>query len=95
MDGQEHAEVPNQMVEDEQSVVAAEAITELANSNNEANPEEGGQQEGEEESVEDELIAKAQKLMDDITSVANNPNPNFLHALSHLLESQESLYVPF
>ncbi|EFH45601.1 transducin family protein [Arabidopsis lyrata subsp. lyrata] len=93
MDGQEHAEVPNQMVEDEQSVVAAEAITELANSNNEANPEEGGQQEGEEESVEDELIAKAQKLMDDITSVANNPNPNFLHALSHLLESQESLFL--
>ncbi|CAL9227562.1 unnamed protein product [Arabidopsis halleri] len=93
MDGQEHAEVPNQMVEDEQSVVAAEAISELANSNNEANPEEGGQQEGEEQSVEDELIAKAQKLMDDITSVANNPNPNFLHALSHLLESQESLFL--
>ncbi|CAE6166587.1 unnamed protein product [Arabidopsis arenosa] len=93
MDGQEHAELPNQMVEDEQSVVAAEAITELANSNDEANPEEGGQQEGEEQSVEDELIAKAQKLMDDITSVANNPNPNFLHALSHLLESQESLFL--
>ncbi|KAG7545517.1 LIS1 homology motif [Arabidopsis suecica] len=93
MDGQEHAELPNQMVEDEQSVVAAEAITELANSNNEANPEEGGQQEEEEQSVEDELIAKAQKLMDDITSVANNPNPNFLHALSHLLESQESLFL--
>jgi HIV-1 Vpr-binding protein len=90
MDGQEHAEVPNSMVEDDQSVVAAEAIAELANSTGEPNPEEG-----EEQSVEDELIAKAQKLMEDITSVANNPNPNILHALSQLLESQESLYVPF
>ncbi|CAB79834.1 putative protein [Arabidopsis thaliana] len=88
MDGQEHAEVPNSMVEDDQSVVAAEAIAELANSTGEPNPEEG-----EEQSVEDELIAKAQKLMEDITSVANNPNPNILHALSQLLESQESLFL--
>lgn len=95
MDGQEHTEVPIPMVEDEQSAVAAEAVAELANSTGEADPGEGGQQEEETQSVDDELIEKAQKLMEKITSAANNPNPNILHNLSHLLESQESLYVPF
>ncbi|XP_010436315.1 PREDICTED: DDB1- and CUL4-associated factor homolog 1-like [Camelina sativa] len=94
MDGQEHAEVPIPMVEDEQSALAAEAITELANYTEEADPGEGGgQQEGGEQSVDDELIVEATNLMEKITSVANNPNPKYLHKLSHLLESQESQFL--
>lgn len=99
MDGQGHeAEVRNPTVEDEQSAAAAEATAaeaEMGNSTGGAGPGEGGQHEGEELGVDDELIDKAQKLMEKITSSANNPNPNILHALSHLLESQESLYVSF
>ncbi|KAF5726321.1 DDB1- and CUL4-associated factor 1 isoform X1 [Tripterygium wilfordii] len=52
--------------------------------------------EGEEEEVkneDDELIEKAQRLMEKITSSPDNPNPTVLHALSSLLETQESLYV--
>lgn len=40
---------------------------------------------------DDELIEKAQKLMEKITSSPDNPNPTVLHALSSLLETQESL----
>lgn len=97
MDGQGHdAEVRNPTVEGEQSAVAAEATAEaaeMANSTGGANSGEGGQQEGENQSVDDELIEKAQKLMEKITSADNNPNPKILHALSHLLESEEALYV--
>ncbi|XP_048228227.1 DDB1- and CUL4-associated factor homolog 1 isoform X2 [Ricinus communis] len=42
---------------------------------------------------EEELMDKAQKLMDRITSSPDNPNPTVLHALSSLLEAQESLYM--
>ncbi|KAF2313570.1 hypothetical protein GH714_011790 [Hevea brasiliensis] len=42
---------------------------------------------------EEELLDKAQKLMDKITSSPDNPKPTVLHALSSLLEAQESLYV--
>ncbi|GAA0175766.1 hypothetical protein LIER_28879 [Lithospermum erythrorhizon] len=52
--------------------------------------EEEENQEGDDE-VE-ELIAKANSLMDKITANVNNPNPNLLHALASLLETQESRY---
>ncbi|KAG9139957.1 hypothetical protein Leryth_010492 [Lithospermum erythrorhizon] len=52
--------------------------------------EEEENQEGDDE-VE-ELIAKANSLMDKITANVNNPNPNVLHALASLLETQESRY---
>ncbi|KAF8097533.1 hypothetical protein N665_0286s0042 [Sinapis alba] len=81
MDGEE---VRNPTAEDEQPPVA----TEMENSTGGANTEEGQQRE-----EEDELIEKAQKLMDSITTGANNPNPTILHAISHLLESQESLFI--
>ncbi|XP_024004362.1 DDB1- and CUL4-associated factor homolog 1 isoform X1 [Eutrema salsugineum] len=97
MDEQGHdSDVRNPTVEVEQSAVAAEATeatAEMENSTDGANPGEEGQQEGEELSVDDELIDKAQKLMEKITTGANNPNPTILHALSHLLESQESLFL--
>ncbi|CAN6880563.1 unnamed protein product [Brassica oleracea] len=80
------------------------AVTaETENSIGGADHEEGQQEEEEEEDEvtaiaaeveeEDELIEKAQKLMDSITAGANNPNPTILHALSHILESKESLFV--
>ncbi|PSR93583.1 DDB1- and CUL4-associated factor 1 like [Actinidia chinensis var. chinensis] len=46
------------------------------------------------ETNEDEsLVSKAQALMDKVTSSPDNPNPNVLHALSSLLETQESRYM--
>lgn len=55
------------------------------------------QREGEEvdetKKEEEELIEKAQKWIDKITSSPDNPNPTLLHALSSLLETQESLYM--
>ncbi|CAH8388331.1 unnamed protein product [Eruca vesicaria subsp. sativa] len=75
-------EVPNPTAEDEQLPVTAETETENSSGGGgEANPKEDG------------LIEKAQKLMEHITTGANNPNPTVLHALSHLLESQESLFI--
>lgn len=55
----------------------------------------GGGGEDETKKVEEELMAKAQKLMEKITSSPDNPNPSVLHALSSLFEVQESLYVSF
>lgn len=85
MDGQgNEPEVPYPTAENEQLAVAAETATETETENSTGggdNPKEDG------------LIEKAQKLMEHITSGANNPNTTVLHALSHLLESQESLYV--
>lgn len=49
--------------------------------------ERGGEDENE------VLIAKAQTLMDKITANAENPSPSVLHALSSLLETQESRYM--
>lgn len=46
----------------------------------------------EEESTNNEgdiLIVKVQALMDKITSSPDNPNPNVLHALASILETQE------
>ena len=64
--------------------------------------EEGGGEEEEEEEVEeeeeeprsedDELMEKATRLMDKITSSPENPNPAVLHALASLLEEQEKRY---
>lgn len=58
---------------------------------------QGGQdieeQEDEEAMTEDDkLIAKAQKLMEKITSSPDNPNLSVLHGLASLLETQESRY---
>ncbi|CAH9074092.1 unnamed protein product [Cuscuta europaea] len=39
------------------------------------------------------LIFKAQALMDRITANPENPNPNTLHALSSILEFEESSYI--
>ncbi|KAM7459693.1 hypothetical protein LguiA_036687 [Lonicera macranthoides] len=50
----------------------------------------------EEESINnegDKLIVKAQALMDKITSSPDNPNPNVLHALASILETQEFRYM--
>jgi HIV-1 Vpr-binding protein len=54
----------------------------------------GGEEEEEEEprNEDEELIAKAQKLMEKITSSPENPSPLVLHALASLLETQESRY---
>ncbi|KAL6965324.1 hypothetical protein U1Q18_036380 [Sarracenia purpurea var. burkii] len=50
--------------------------------------------EEEQEKNEDEnLLSKAQALMDKITSSPDNPNPNVLHALSSIFEAQESRYM--
>uniref|UniRef100_M4D199 LisH domain-containing protein n=1 Tax=Brassica campestris TaxID=3711 RepID=M4D199_BRACM len=82
MDGQgNEPEVPNPTAENEQLALAAETETENSNGGGD-NPKE-----------EEGLIEKAQKLMEHITNGANNPNPTVLHALSHLLESQESLFI--
>ncbi|KAJ4880582.1 DDB1- and CUL4-associated factor-like protein 1 [Raphanus sativus] len=85
MDGQgNEPEVPYPTAENEQLAVAAETATETETENSTGggdNPKEDG------------LIEKAQKLMEHITSGANNPNTTVLHALSHLLESQESLFI--
>ncbi|EOY29098.1 hypothetical protein QUC31_020955 [Theobroma cacao] len=66
-------------------------------------PAEGEEQQQEEEEEEDEeeegrredeeLMAKAQALMEKITSSPDNPNPTVLYALASLLEAQESLYL--
>ena len=46
------------------------------------------------ETNEDEsLVSKAQALMDKVTSSPDNPNPKVLHALSSLLETQESRFL--
>lgn len=48
-------------------------------------------EEGEEgnNNEEDILVAKAQSLLDKITSSPDNPNADVLHALASILESQE------
>ncbi|KAJ6329765.1 hypothetical protein OIU76_008569 [Salix suchowensis] len=53
---------------------------------------EGGE-EDETKKEEEELIEKAQRWIDKITSSPDNPNPTLLHALSSILETQESLYM--
>lgn len=58
--------------------------------------EEDDEEEEEEEeprNEDDELIAKAQKLMEKITSSPENPSSSALHALASLLETQESRYA--
>jgi HIV-1 Vpr-binding protein len=53
----------------------------------------GGEEEEEEPRNEDEeLIAKAQTLMEKITSSPENPSPLVLHSLASLVETQESRY---
>ncbi|XP_027354388.1 DDB1- and CUL4-associated factor homolog 1 isoform X2 [Abrus precatorius] len=42
---------------------------------------------------EEELIAKVNKLMENITSAPDNPKPTVLHALASILETQESRYM--
>ena len=54
----------------------------------------GGEEEEEEEprNEDEELIAKAQKLMQKITSSPENLSPLVLHTFASLLETQESKY---
>ncbi|KAB1204516.1 hypothetical protein CJ030_MR8G021832 [Morella rubra] len=61
----------------------------------ESQPQSQGEEDEEEEAKneDDELIAKAQKLMEKITSSPENPSPFVLHALASLLEAQESRYM--
>ncbi|KGN60146.1 DDB1- and CUL4-associated factor homolog 1 [Cucumis sativus] len=61
----------------------------------ETQSQEGRGEEDEEEvkNEDDELIARAHKLMDKVTASYDNPNPTFLHALATLLETQESRYM--
>lgn len=57
--------------------------------------EEEEEEEEEEESKKEneEMIAKANKLMEKITSAPDNPKPTVLHALSSIIEIQESRYA--
>lgn len=61
----------------------------------ETQSQEGRGEEDEEEvkNEDDELIARAHKLMERITASSDNPNPTFLHALATLLETLESRFV--
>ncbi|KAJ8555323.1 hypothetical protein K7X08_012819 [Anisodus acutangulus] len=45
------------------------------------------------EEEEEGLITKALALMEKITALPDNPNPNTIHALSSLFETQESSYM--
>lgn len=42
------------------------------------------------EDEDEKLLSTAQKLMEKITSSQDNPNPNFLHALASIMETEES-----
>ncbi|GER39787.1 DDB1- and CUL4-associated factor homolog 1 [Striga asiatica] len=53
--------------------------------------EEGEDQQDDEEN--DILMATAQSLIDKITADSDNPSPKVLHALSTILETQESRYM--
>ncbi|KAA8528199.1 hypothetical protein F0562_035550 [Nyssa sinensis] len=53
----------------------------------------GDEQDQESNNEEESLLSKAQALMDKITNPSDNPNPNVLHALGSLLETQESRYM--
>ncbi|XP_024020803.1 DDB1- and CUL4-associated factor homolog 1 [Morus notabilis] len=55
--------------------------------------DDGEEEEEEAKNEDDELIAKAQKLMEKITSSPDNPNPTVLHALASLFETQESRFM--
>ncbi|KAL3818395.1 hypothetical protein ACJIZ3_004300 [Penstemon smallii] len=50
-------------------------------------------EEKQEEDENEALIAKAQALMDKITASSENPNPTLLHALSTIIETEESRYM--
>ncbi|KAG9131571.1 hypothetical protein Leryth_015130 [Lithospermum erythrorhizon] len=54
--------------------------------------EESNNEEADNEDEGEVLIAKANSLMDKITSSVDNPNPIVLHALASILETQESRY---
>lgn len=59
---------------------------------------QGGEDDEEEEEAkneDDELMAKAQKLMEKTTASPDNPSPAVLHALASLLETQEARYAIF
>ncbi|KAH0741223.1 hypothetical protein KY290_034266 [Solanum tuberosum] len=55
--------------------------------------EAGGGEEDEEEAESEGLIIKAQALMEKITALPDNPNPNTIHALSSIFETQEASYM--
>ncbi|KAK9279356.1 hypothetical protein L1049_013035 [Liquidambar formosana] len=72
-------------MDDPQSQVSA---SEASTAQQEEQPKnEGG------EDDENLIISKAHKLMDKITSSQDNPNPNVIHALASVLETQESQYM--
>ena len=58
----------------------------------ESQPQSQSQGDEDPRNEDDELIAKAQKLMEKITSSPENPSSFVLHALASLLETQESRY---
>lgn len=80
-----------------QSLAAAEEErqpeTTAMEEHEEEEAEEGGGEEDEEEAENEGLIIKAQALMEKITANPDNPNPNTVHALSSLFETQESRYM--
>lgn len=55
--------------------------------------EEEEEEEEESKKENEEMIAKANKLMEKITSAPDNPKPTVLHALSSIIEIQESRYA--
>ncbi|PHU29032.1 DDB1- and CUL4-associated factor -like protein 1 [Capsicum chinense] len=80
------AEEPQQ-----QQPLAAEEEEERRTENEQT--EENEEEEDEEEAETEALVMKAQALMERITALPDNPNPNTLHALSSLFEAQESRYM--
>ncbi|MED6195206.1 hypothetical protein PIB30_035816 [Stylosanthes scabra] len=55
--------------------------------------EEEEEEEDDSKKEEEELVAKVNRLMEKITSAPDNPKPAVLHALSSILETQESRYM--
>lgn len=80
----------------EQQEDALEAVEQHQEEEEEEQGEDSGNGEGvgggggDDEDEEEKLFSKAQKLMEKITSSHDNPNPNVLHALSSILETEES-----
>ncbi|XP_022750399.1 DDB1- and CUL4-associated factor homolog 1-like isoform X2 [Durio zibethinus] len=84
-----HGQAPNPNQNDNQNQTEEQQPVEREEQQEEEDEEE--KEEGRRE--DEELMAKAQALMEKITSSPDNPNPTVLHALVSLIETQESLYL--
>ncbi|GMI88478.1 DDB1-CUL4 associated factor 1 [Hibiscus trionum] len=89
-DNQNQTEGQQPAEREEQQHREGEEAEEEDDDEDEEDEEDEEEEEGRKE--DDELMAKAQALMDKITASPDNPNPTVLHALACLLETQESLF---